>query len=89
MTDATQHLFDWLLTRAPDGQYVPHLATWTVAPDGLTWTFKLKPSVKFHSGDPLTSAARRTVMASRGVARVASMAACSSAAYHRGARGIG
>jgi peptide/nickel transport system substrate-binding protein len=30
--------------------------SWTVAPDLMTYTFKLKPNVKFHSGDTLTSA---------------------------------
>jgi peptide/nickel transport system substrate-binding protein len=59
MTDATQHLYDRLLTRTPEGEYVPHLATWTTSPDGLTWTFKLKPGIKFHSGDPVTSEAIR------------------------------
>jgi peptide/nickel transport system substrate-binding protein len=29
--------------------------TWTVAPDGLSYTFKLKPGVKFHDGSALTS----------------------------------
>ncbi len=57
MTDATQHLFDRLLTRDPHGAYVPQLATWSVSADGLAWTFKLKPGIKFHSGDPCTSAA--------------------------------
>jgi len=33
------------------------LATeWKIAPDGLTYTFKLHPGVKFHDGSPLTSA---------------------------------
>src|SRR5882724_11352826 len=33
------------------------LATeWKVAPDGLTYTFKLHSGVKFHDGSPLTSA---------------------------------
>jgi peptide/nickel transport system substrate-binding protein len=59
MTDATQHLYDRLLTRTPEGEYVPHLATWTTSADGLTWTFKLKPGIKFHSGDPVTSEAIR------------------------------
>jgi peptide/nickel transport system substrate-binding protein len=57
MTDATQHIYDRLLTRAPDGSYVPHMASWTVSEDGLAWTFKLKPGIKFHSGAPVTSAA--------------------------------
>src|SRR5437868_640867 len=30
--------------------------SWTIAPDGLTYTFKLKPTVKFHDGSALTSA---------------------------------
>src|SRR5215472_17418333 len=55
MTNATQHLYDRLLTRDPNGKYVPHMATWTVSSDGLAWTFKLKPGIKFHSGDPCTS----------------------------------
>ncbi|HEV2509151.1 ABC transporter substrate-binding protein [Bosea sp. (in: a-proteobacteria)] len=30
--------------------------SWTVSPDQLTYTFKLRPGVKFHSGNPLTAA---------------------------------
>jgi len=30
--------------------------SWTVSPDNLTYTFKLRPGVKFHSGNPLTAA---------------------------------
>ncbi|HEY0214253.1 MAG TPA: ABC transporter substrate-binding protein [Paenirhodobacter sp.] len=34
----------------------PDLAeSWSVSDDGLTYTFKLKPGVKFASGDPLTA----------------------------------
>src|SRR5262245_46674829 len=44
MTDATQHLYDRLVTRSPDGKYVPHLAEWSVSDDQLTWTFRLKPN---------------------------------------------
>lgn len=36
---------------------VPALATsWTAAPDATSLTFKLRPNVKFSSGNPLTSA---------------------------------
>jgi peptide/nickel transport system substrate-binding protein len=36
---------------------VPDLAeSWTVAPDGMRFTFKIRPGVKFHDGSPLTSA---------------------------------
>jgi peptide/nickel transport system substrate-binding protein len=31
-------------------------ASWTVSADNLTYTFKLRPGVKFHSGNALTSA---------------------------------
>lgn len=35
----------------------PHLAqSWTVSADGLVWTFRLAPGVKFHDGTPLTAA---------------------------------
>ena len=34
----------------------PGLATsWTMSPDGLTYTFKLRPGLKFHNGDPVTT----------------------------------
>jgi peptide/nickel transport system substrate-binding protein len=29
---------------------------WTIAPDGLTYTFKLHPGIRFHDGSPLTAA---------------------------------
>ena len=35
---------------------VPSLATsWSVAEDGLTWTFKLRQGVKFHDGTPFNA----------------------------------
>ncbi|MCW5735936.1 MAG: ABC transporter substrate-binding protein [Enhydrobacter sp.] len=35
----------------------PALATeWSISPDGKTYTFKLRPNVKFHDGKPFTSA---------------------------------
>ena len=40
-----------------DGSMAPDLATELpqVTDGGLTWTFKLKPGVKFHDGSPLTA----------------------------------
>ena len=36
---------------------LPELATkWSVSPDGMTWTFKLRSGVKFHSGKDFSSA---------------------------------
>lgn len=35
---------------------VPELAqSWTVSPDGRTYTFKLNPAARFHNGKPLTA----------------------------------
>jgi ABC-type transport system substrate-binding protein len=52
-----QLLHDNLINRDFDGSFKPNIAeSWTVSPDGLTYTFKLRKDVKFHSGKPLTSA---------------------------------
>ncbi len=50
------NLFDNLISRRPDGKLHPGLATeWKLAPS-TTWTFKLRPGVKWHNGDPFSSA---------------------------------
>src|SRR5262249_35636939 len=50
------NLFDNLTSRHPDGQLYPGLATeWKL--EGQTpWMLKLRQAVKFHNGDPFTSA---------------------------------
>ncbi|HET7342460.1 MAG TPA: ABC transporter substrate-binding protein [Methylomirabilota bacterium] len=50
------NLFDNLASRHPDGKLYPGLATEWKLTDPTTWTFKLRPGVKFHNGDPFTSA---------------------------------
>src|SRR5438093_6773995 len=50
------NLFDNLTSRHPDGKLHPGLATEWKMQGQTTWTFKLRPGVKFHNGDPFTSA---------------------------------
>ncbi len=51
------NLYDPLLRyNTKEKKLEPALATsWSVSDDGLQWTFKLRPGVKFHSGEPMTS----------------------------------
>ena len=49
-------MFLGLLTYSFDLKPMPSLAkSWTVSPDGLTYTFNLEPEAKWHDGKPLTS----------------------------------
>ena len=49
-------IYDTLIEQDADLTFHPHLAaSWQEAPDGKSWVFHLKPGVKFHNGDPLTS----------------------------------
>ena len=50
------NIFDNLVSRHPDGKLYPALATEWKLTNPTTWTFKLRPGVKWHNGDPLTSA---------------------------------
>jgi peptide/nickel transport system substrate-binding protein len=50
------NLFDTLTSRHPDGKLYPGLATEWKLTGQTTWTFKLRSGVKFHNGDPFTSA---------------------------------
>ena len=51
-------LFEGLVNYAPDGKsVVPGQAErWDISPDGKTYTFHLRPGLKWSNGDPLTSA---------------------------------
>jgi peptide/nickel transport system substrate-binding protein len=50
------NLFDNLASRHPDGKLHPALATEWKMTNPTTWTFKLRPGVKWHNGDPFSSA---------------------------------
>jgi peptide/nickel transport system substrate-binding protein len=52
----TFNLFDNLLSRHHDGKLYASLATEWKLVSPITWQFKLRPNVKFHNGDPFTSA---------------------------------
>jgi peptide/nickel transport system substrate-binding protein len=55
-TSVTFNLYDNLLNRHRDGKLYPSLATEWKLVSPTMWQFKLRSGVKFHTGDPLTSA---------------------------------
>lgn len=49
-------MFDYLVTLNEKREIVPGLAEkWSLAPDGITYTFNLRKGVKFHTGEEMTS----------------------------------
>ncbi len=51
------NVFEGLVAIDRAGKIVPKLATsWTVSPDGLVYTFTLRPGAAFHDGAPFTAA---------------------------------
>jgi ABC-type transport system substrate-binding protein len=49
-------MLNGLVTKAPNGDLVPDLATsWEVLDDGLRYRFHLRPGVRFHDGRELTA----------------------------------
>src|SRR5215472_9849484 len=50
------NIFDNLTSRHPDGKIYPGLATEWKMQEQTTWVFKLRPGVKWHNGDPFSSA---------------------------------
>lgn len=57
-TDLNNNVYDTLIELDPakPGELVPGLAeSWSVAEDGLTYTFKMKSGITFSSGNPLTA----------------------------------
>ncbi len=54
--DVLQNLFEGLVQWSPDNKIVPCLAqSWQVSADGKTYTFHLRPGVKFQDGNPVTA----------------------------------
>jgi len=48
-------IYEGLTAISPDLRVVPALAeSWTESPDGLTYTFRLRPNATFHDGKALT-----------------------------------
>jgi peptide/nickel transport system substrate-binding protein len=57
----SRQVLDSLVSQVKEGEIVPWLATsWKVSKDQLTWTFELKPDVKFTDGAPLDADAIKT-----------------------------
>ncbi len=53
---ALYNIFETLTKVPSDGRPVPLLAeSWTASPDLRVWTFKLRPGVKFHNGEPFNA----------------------------------
>ena len=67
-----QNIFQGLVRIDRAGHVVPQLArSWTVSPDGLTYTFALQTGVTFSDGEPFDSAsAKFTLDRARGSASV-------------------
>ena len=54
---AASKIYQSLLTYGADLKPLPSLAkSWTISPDGLTYTFELQKGVKWHDGKPFSSA---------------------------------
>jgi peptide/nickel transport system substrate-binding protein len=52
-----ENVYDTLVMFDSQLRIVPALAeSWEASEDGLVWTFRLRPDVTFHNGDPLTAA---------------------------------
>jgi peptide/nickel transport system substrate-binding protein len=59
-----QNIFSKLVSRADDGTILPEVAErWTHSPDGLSYTFHIRPGITFHDGRPLTIADVRATFA--------------------------
>ena len=49
-------IYPQLTETGENGSPVPYLATsWSISPDHLTWTFKIRPGLKWTDGTPITA----------------------------------
>jgi len=54
--DLTSLVYSGLMRKMPDGTFVPDLAeSYTVSPDGITYTFKIRKDAKFQDGVKVTA----------------------------------
>ncbi|HEY0908146.1 MAG TPA: peptide ABC transporter substrate-binding protein [Candidatus Paceibacterota bacterium] len=54
--DLTAIVYSGLLKATPKGEFIPDLAdTFTVSPDGLTYSLTIKDGAVFHDGTPVTA----------------------------------
>ena len=56
--EVTTSVYEGLVRYKPDSPEIEGALaeSWTVSPDGKTYTFKLRPNVKFHDGTAMDSA---------------------------------
>ncbi len=55
--NVSMHVFEMLLTRDENNGIIKDLADdYSISDDGLTYTFKIRPGIRFHNGKELTSA---------------------------------
>jgi len=55
--DIIRDLYEGLVGETPSGELVPGAAaSWEVSPDGLAWTFVLRPDGRWSDGDPVVAA---------------------------------
>jgi peptide/nickel transport system substrate-binding protein len=53
---ATTLIYDRMVIQDADQSFHGQLATsWETTADGMSWTFKLRPNVKFHDGEPFNA----------------------------------
>ena len=54
--DVLQNIYEGLVQWSTDNKIVPCVAkSWDVSADGLTYTFHIRPGVKFQDGAPVTA----------------------------------